>query len=119
MMDLRQIYERLWVTGQLRPEDLAGLAARGFKAIICNRPDGEEAGQPSFAEVQAAARAAGIEARHIPVVPAGAGPEEVAAFAKAMADLPGPVLAYCRSGARSAGLAAAIGHGNMPGTATG
>ena len=118
-MDIRQIDERLWVTGQVRPEQIGELAAHGVRAIICNRPDGEEVGQPSFDEVAAAARKAGLEARYIPVLPTGPGPREVSAFAKAMAELPAPVLAYCRSGARAAGTAAAAAMGDTPARVSG
>lgn len=103
MMEIRQINPRLAVSGQIRPDDIAAVAARGFRAIVCNRPDGEEAGQPRFADVAAAARAAGLEARHIPV----SGPvtdTQAAAFGAALSDLPAPVLAYCRSGARSTAI---------------
>lgn len=106
MMEIRQIDPQLAVSGQIGPDDVAAVAARGFRAIVCNRPDGEEAGQPRFAEVAAAARAAGLEARHIPV----SGPvsdTQAAAFGAALSDLPAPVLAYCRSGARSAAISAA------------
>lgn len=103
MMEIRQINPRLAVSGQIGPDDIAAVAARGFRAIVCNRPDGEEAGQPRFADVAAAARAAGLEARHIPV----SGPvtdTQAAAFGAALSDLPAPVLAYCRSGARSTAI---------------
>ncbi len=103
MMEIRQINPRLAVSGQIGPDDIAAVAARGFRAIVCNRPDGEEAGQPRFADVAAAARAAGLEAHHIPV----SGPvtdTQAAAFGAALSDLPAPVLAYCRSGARSTAI---------------
>ena len=89
------------VSGQISPEDVAEIAKAGFKSIICNRPDGEQPGQPTFAEIETAASALGLEARYIPVIPGQAGPDEVEAFAAAIKEMPKPLLAYCRSGARS------------------
>jgi len=89
------------VSGQIIPEDVAEIAKAGFKSIICNRPDGEQPGQPTFAEIETAASALGLEARYIPVIPGQAGPVEVEAFSAAIKEMPKPLLAYCRSGARS------------------
>ena len=99
-MDMTQLDENVWVAGQIDPADLPALADRGFRSIIGNRPDGEESGQPSWSVIAAAAQDAGIEARHIPI----AGPQDIAArkddFAQALAEMPGPVLAFCRTGTR-------------------
>ena len=93
------------VTGQLRPGDVDALAAAGFGAIICNRPDGEAPDEPQFDAVGDAARQAGLQARYIPVSnQVGLTPENVADMKAALAELPKPILAYCRSGARSAKL---------------
>ena len=92
------------VSEQIAPGDLAHLAAQGFRAVICNRPDGEGPGQPAFAEVAAAARAAGMEAAYLPVEPGLFGMPEAADFAELLAKLPAPVLGYCRSGARAQNL---------------
>jgi uncharacterized protein (TIGR01244 family) len=66
--------------------------------IVNNRPDGEEPGQPDSAEIEAAARAAGLDYRHIPI--AGGFP---AAAVEAVAEAldRGPVLLFCRTGTRS------------------
>jgi sulfide:quinone oxidoreductase len=111
-MTIRTLTPALRVSPQIDPADVAGLAASGFRSIICNRPDGEEAGQPPAAEVAAAAAAHGLRFTHIPVVPGSIGENDAAAMARALAELPAPVLAYCRSGARSeqlAGMATARG----------
>lgn len=100
-MDTTRIAADVSVAGQITAADIPDLASEGFRSLICNRPDGEGAGQPSFAEIEAAARGAGLEARYIPIVPGEAGVAEVEAFAKALAELPRPILAFCRSGARS------------------
>ncbi|ETX29061.1 bifunctional protein tyrosine phosphatase family protein/NAD(P)/FAD-dependent oxidoreductase [Roseivivax isoporae] len=103
-MDIRRIDDRLSVSPQIDADDVAALAAEGYRAIICNRPDGEGADQPSFDEIDRAARAHGLEARYIPVATGMVKDEDARAFAEALRTLPGPALAYCRSGTRSATL---------------
>ncbi len=103
-MHITQLDENVSVCGQIAPEDMRALAEQGFRTIIGNRPDGEEPGQPSWNEVAAAAKDAGLKARHIPI----ASMEDLVArkgeFAQAVAEMPGPVLAYCRTGGRSGKL---------------
>jgi uncharacterized protein (TIGR01244 family) len=83
---------------QLYPDDIEAVVAAGIELVVNNRPDGEEAGQPSSAEIERAALAAGLRYRHIPV--AGAiTPDQVAAMAAAMDE--GKLLAFCRTGTRS------------------
>ena len=55
-MDLKKISEALSVSEQIHPDDVATLARRGFGAIICNRPDGEAADQPTHEEMEQAAQ---------------------------------------------------------------
>lgn len=100
-MQIRQVTDEVAVAGQIRPEDVAQIAAAGFRAIICNRPDGEEQGQPDFASIAAAAAAAGLAVRDIPVRNGAMTMAHVEAVGSAIAELPKPVLAYCRSGTRS------------------
>lgn len=102
-MMLRRIDETISVAPQIKPGDVADLAAAGFVAIINNRPDGEDAGQPEGAAVRAAAAAAGLSYTEIPVTSGFSGPQ-VEAMAAAIAGAGGPVLAYCRSGTRSCNL---------------
>ena len=103
-MELKTLSPKFSVSPQIAPGDVALIAARGFRAIICNRPDGEGADQPSFEEIAAAAKAAGIDARYVPVRAGMVQDEDVAAVGAALADLQRPVLAYCRTGTRSATL---------------
>ena len=85
---------------QLRAEDVAEAAALGVTTIVNNRPDGEEPGQPAAAEIEQAARAAGLGYRHLPV--AGAvSPSQVQAMAALLEESSGKLLAFCRSGTRS------------------
>ncbi|MDG3042939.1 TIGR01244 family sulfur transferase [Roseicyclus marinus] len=103
-MTPRKITETLSVSEQITAADLPALAAQGYRSIICNRPDGEEPGQPPAAEIEAAARDLGLGFALLPVTPATLDEAAGRAFGKLVRDLPGPVLAYCRSGARSSTL---------------
>lgn len=95
------VTEKFSVSAQMKPEDFAEIARRGFKTIINNRPDGEEDSQPGSAAEEEAARAAGIDYVFIPVTSSNMQPEDVRRFAEAIVASDGPVLAHCRSGARS------------------
>ncbi|MGF1503482.1 MAG: TIGR01244 family sulfur transferase [Paracoccaceae bacterium] len=103
-MDIKTITPALSVSPQIAPGDIAAIKAAGFRAIICNRPDGEGADQPTHEEIDRAARAAGLETRYLPVTTGKVQDADATAFGTALRDLPGPVLAYCRSGMRSATL---------------
>ena len=108
MMGTTKLSDALTVTGQVRPDEMAQLARAGFRSVICNRPDHEEPGQPDFAQIAAAARAQGMEARHIPVDAEHTVEMQSAAFARALDELPKPVLAYCRTGNRCTKLHEAV-----------
>jgi len=98
----RQLDDRTLVSGQIRPEEVAGLAEQGVTMLINNRPDGEETDQPLAADIEAAAEAAGISYRHVPIL-RGIGPADVEAMQKALRGAEGgQALAFCRSGNRSA-----------------
>ncbi|TPE49241.1 bifunctional protein tyrosine phosphatase family protein/NAD(P)/FAD-dependent oxidoreductase [Amaricoccus solimangrovi] len=103
-MDVRKIDETLSVSPQILAEDLPRLRELGFRAVICNRPDGEGPDQPGFEEIEAAAAAEGIEALYLPVATGMVRDEDAVAFGAAIRRLPGPILAYCRTGTRSATL---------------
>ncbi len=103
-MEIKRITDGLSVSPQVLASDMAAIGAAGFRAIICNRPDGEGADQPTHQEIAAAAREAGIEMRYLPVVPGKVSDADADAFGAALRDLPGPVLAFCRTGTRSATL---------------
>jgi sulfide:quinone oxidoreductase len=103
-MDARPISADLSVSPQISVADLQAIADQGYRAIVCNRPDGEGMDQPNFEEIEAAAKALGLEARYVPVVAGKVRDEDADAFGAALRELPGPVLAYCRTGTRSATL---------------
>jgi len=98
----RAIAPDICVAPQLTPEAMAEAAAAGFKSVINNRPDFEHGpDQSTSAQIEAAAIAAGLQYRHLPVDGGYQSPEQIAAFAALLHELPRPLLAFCRSGARS------------------
>jgi uncharacterized protein (TIGR01244 family) len=100
MSDFRRVTDDFTTAPQISLADVAEAARLGFKTVISNRPDGEEPGQPTAAEVEAAARAAGLAFFHVPVR-GGPTPEQVDQTKAILAQADGPVLAFCRSGTRS------------------
>jgi len=101
-MSPRPLSATVWASPQLSPDVMPQLAAEGIGRIISNRPDGEDPGQPSAAEMEAAARGAGLDFAWVPVsgLP---GPDQVAAVADLLADKT-PTVMFCRSGMRSAAV---------------
>jgi sulfide:quinone oxidoreductase len=114
-MDIRTLSHDLSVSPQIRVEDLQAIQARGFRSILCNRPDQEDDDQPSFDEIARAARRLGLEAHFQPVMSGQVDADDVDDFRQAIDELPGPVLAYCRTGTRCAILwaRAQAGAGSM------
>lgn len=99
---IRQLDDRTLVSGQIAPEEVAGLAEQGVRVLVNNRPDGEEPGQPLASEIEQAAAAAGISYRFVPII-RGIGPADVEAMQEAIGEAAdGKLLAFCRSGTRSA-----------------
>ena len=93
------------VAPQLAPEAMAAAAAAGFRSVINNRPDGEGGpDQPLSSAIEAAARAAGMDYHYIPVISGQVTQAQVDAMAATVAQAATPVLAFCRSGARSNNL---------------
>lgn len=108
-MTLYRLSETCAVSSQIQPSDVAGLAADGYTTIICNRPDGEDFGQPGFDEVAAECKAHGVMFHNIPIDRSGLTMDMVESFREAVAASTGAVVAYCRSGQRSSVLWQASG----------
>jgi len=98
---MRELDDKVLVSGQIRPDEIAALRTLGVALIVNNRPDGEEPDQPLGAEIEEAATAAGIDYRSVPII-RGIGPADADAMRDAISSSPGKVLAFCRSGTRSA-----------------
>jgi uncharacterized protein (TIGR01244 family) len=106
---IRKLDDKTWVSGQVAPHEVAGLAQSGVTMLVNNRPDGEDPGQPTAGEIEAAASAAGIGYRFVPII-RGIGPADVECMQEAIREAgEGAMLAFCRSGTRSA-LACALAH---------
>lgn len=103
-MDLKRINEHVSVSGQIQPGDIAALKEAGFTAIINNRPDDESPDQPASAEIEAAAKAAGLDYYAIPLGREGVSPDMVEKTKSVLEGSAGPVFAFCRSGTRSTTL---------------
>ena len=101
---MRKVDDSISVSPQIQPEDVAAIKAAGFVAIVNNRPDDEEGGQPSGDSIRAAAEAAGLSYTAIPITHSGFSLPQVEAMAAVLRDAGGPVFAYCRSGTRSCNL---------------
>lgn len=101
MTDFKALDDRTLVAGQISTSDLAEAKRHGVTMIVNNRPDGEDPGQPTSDEIEAAAEAAGLDYRHIPIA-RGMGPAQIEEMLSAMSEVgDGKMLAYCRSGMRS------------------
>lgn len=103
-MPYKKITDDYAVSTQISPISLADIKEAGFRTIMCNRPDGEEEGQPSFAEITQAAEAEGLRTAHIPFVGRNLSQEDIQSFLELRNTMPGPVFAYCKSGTRCATL---------------
>jgi sulfide:quinone oxidoreductase len=115
-MTIRYLSAHYAVAPQVMPADVRRLKEQGFATLVCNRPDGEGAGQPSFAEIEAEARKHGMQALHLPVIAGRITQADRDAFTILYARAPKPVLAYCRTGMRAEALWAGAG---APGAADG
>ena len=97
----RQLDDNTLVSGQIKPDDVPALKELGVTLIVNNRPDHEDAGQPESDDIEAAAKASGIDYRHVPIA-RGLGPSDIEAMREAMhAVSGGKLFAFCRSGNRS------------------
>ncbi len=103
-MQPKPISATLSVSPQIQPDDIAAIAAAGFRSIVCNRPDGEGADQPAFQEIAAAAQAAGLRTAYQPIVAGKVSDDDAVHFSALLDELPKPIFAYCRTGTRSATL---------------
>ena len=101
-LTVRPISEQFSVAGQIQPEQLPELKARGYTSIVSFRPDKESADQPSAAQMEAAAKAAGLSFSYIPVSAGRPSDSQTSTLRNLIAGDSGKVLAYCRSGSRAA-----------------
>ncbi len=103
-MNIKQIDNQFYVSGQVGYSDLQDLADQGIKSLICARPDMEEGNQPVFDELASEAKKLGFETLHVPIRPGQACGDDVEKFATGFDKMPKPILGFCRSGARAHAL---------------
>ena len=103
-MNIVKLTENLAVSAQISLDDVAQIAAAGYKVLMNNRPDGEDSHQPAGALIATAAEAAGMEYHHIPITAASFPGPDLEAITALFDDPSRPVLAFCRSGTRCTNL---------------
>ena len=113
-MKIVSVSEAFAVSPQIQPEDMRDVASAGYRTVMCNRPDGEEPGQPAVASLREAAEAAGLGFHHIPVSGGEFPSDAIEAFARVRSEADGKVLAFCRTGTRSITLDALANIENEP-----
>ncbi len=113
-MEIRPLTGEISVSPQILASDINAIKEAGFRSIICNRPDDEGADQPEFSEIEREAQNAGLQIRYLPAVSGKVTDEQGVAFGALMAELPKPVLAFCRTGMRSTTMWALSQSGAMP-----
>ena len=102
-MAIHKIDDLFAQSPQIQPDEVRLIAEAGYKGLVCARPDDEDPGQPSFAQIAEAAEKFGLKAFHIPV--SGQLTEgQLIRFEQARAETAGPILGYCRSGGRAGSL---------------
>lgn len=104
-LPIRAVANDVFVAPQLDAAAMNEAARAGFRSVINNRPDFEHGpDQPTHADLERAALAAGMVYRFLPVAGGYQSPGEIAAFAALLVELPRPLLVFCRSGTRSSRL---------------
>ncbi|MDP2697679.1 TIGR01244 family sulfur transferase [Thalassospira sp.] len=111
---MKRLTDELTVSPQIPLESLPDIAGAGFKTVICNRPDNEDPGQPSFDDIRAKAQECGLTALFLPVASGNVSDADADAFATAFENAAKPVFAYCRSGTRCAILWSLATAGKVP-----
>lgn len=99
-MQVYKVTEDLTISGQISASDVALIKASGFKTIMCNRPDGEEFGQPTAAIIKKAAEDHEMDFHYLPLGRTAITDELLNGFRGVVGGDNGPVFAYCRSGNR-------------------
>lgn len=99
-MQIKKLDDRVTVAPQITVEDVPAIKAAGFAVVMCNRPDGEEAGQTGWSDIKAAAEAEGLETSFLPMSNRDDAIAVLQEFRRVVTEAPGPVFAYCRTGTR-------------------
>ncbi|NAO98902.1 TIGR01244 family phosphatase [Halomonas sp. MG34] len=103
-MQTKPLEQGVEITSALTLDELDEVKALGFNAVICNRVAGESDDFPDEVSYRHKAKQLGIAWVHIPVKPGEYSQEDIQVFADSLADLPRPILAFCRTGKRATHL---------------
>ena len=103
-MSMKKLSDQFYIGPQIEIDDIEDIQISGIKSIICLRPDGEGADQPPFDALKSQAATLGLTSHYLPIVPGQISEDQIAKFADMVANSPGPVFAYCRSGLRATAL---------------
>jgi len=101
-MQLKNINNKFFVSPQIQVKDLAQIKEKGIKTIVCNRPDNEERDQPAYETIVTEAKGLGLVVKSLPVISGNVSDEQVKNFSTMLDESDTPILAYCRTGTRSA-----------------
>lgn len=112
MADIRRITDRVSVAPQICADDVRDIAAKGFRTLMNNRPDGEGADQTPSAVIEAEAKKNNLNYVYLPIVSSAITPQNIADFGKILTQAEGPILAYCRTGTRCTNMWALAEAGN-------
>ncbi|MDC0612453.1 TIGR01244 family sulfur transferase [Vibrio sp.] len=104
MEKLTQLTETISVTPQITPSDIKEIAELGFKSVINNRPDHEQAEQPLNSDIEQSAISMGLKFVHLPIVAGKVTAGQCQQFTQLLEELPKPILAFCRTGTRSTAI---------------
>lgn len=99
-MQIYKVTDNYSVCGQISASDVAQIKASGFKTIMCNRPDGEEFGQPTAEIIGKAAEDHDIKFFYLPMGRTGISDDLLNDFRAVVNGSNDPVFAYCRTGNR-------------------
>jgi uncharacterized protein (TIGR01244 family) len=113
-MIINQLSKDFSATPQITVAEVQDLAARGFKTIVCGRPDSEVSAGETSQDIKQAAAAAGMSYHHLPLVPGELNLKHVEALRKILKNESGQVLGYCRTGGRAASLWAFVQADTVP-----
>lgn len=112
-MDIQKLTAAISVCGQIKHRDIATIAKLGFKTIINNRPDHEAPYQPRSKTLAARAKDAGLTYLYLPVISGKITQKDIEDFTILLTKARGPILAFCRSGTRSATLWSKVNPDNL------
>ena len=103
-MQISNIYELYYVSPQITLMDMEFLLRKGFKKIICNRPDFEVPPSIQSKVIEKSALEIGISFEYHPLTFENMYAENIEKQMIFIEESESPVLAYCTSGTRSAAI---------------